>query len=73
MDKLGVFSQDWSEMPDRVSFDELLRAPGFYNYVERYGRWRVILRNGVFYRQSRSDPEVGNKCEPDEMLDKCTL
>jgi len=70
---IGRFTQDWADMPESETFDNLIAATGYHNYAERNGRWYIIMRNGVYYRQSARNSEIGEKCGPLDVLDKVFL
>jgi len=64
---------DWYTMPQTLTFDELVSGPIFCNYIECYGRWKIILWNGVWYCEDVNDPELGQKCGPLETIDRVSL
>jgi len=64
---------DWYTMPQTLTFDELIASPIYRNYIDRYGRWQILLKNGVWYRQDCDNPELGRKCGPLEVVDPVCL
>ena len=71
--EFGIYTQNWNEMPRTATFDELLAAPGFHNFVEKFGIWKIILKNGSYYTMDRDDHEIGTLCAPLQMIDKNSL
>ena len=65
-EKIGT---DWYTMPPTLTFDELITSPIYCAYVDKYGRWKVLLKNGVWYYQDTNDAELGQKCGPLETVD----
>lgn len=57
----------WEDLPNEMSFDELITHPLYNNFAEMGRTWQVLLKNGVFYTGTG---ETGQKCTPDAMLDK---
>lgn len=66
------FTTDYADMPEAMAFDELIHHPLYYNYVERPGRWTVVLSNGWYYR-GLIEEETGYLCAPLKRLDPCAL
>jgi len=64
---------DWFTMPQTLTFDELITSPIYCKYVDQYGRWKVLLRNGVWYYQDYNDSELGQKCGPLEVVDSVSI
>jgi hypothetical protein len=73
MSSIGNFTQDWKDMPREATFEELIASSGYHNYIEKNGRWYILMKNGAFYRQDPENPEIGRLCSPIEVLDKCAM
>ena len=69
----GTYTTEYHDMPKTATFDDLLEARGFNDYVERHALWHIIFNNGVYYTQDRDNNEVGNRCGVLEVLDKNCL
>lgn len=69
----GHYTTEYHDMPKTATFEELIVAAGFNDYVERHGLWHIILNNGVYYTEDRSDNEKGNRCGVLQALDKNCL
>ncbi len=63
----------FDDTPETMSFDELIVHPLYYNYYEQNGTEYILLLNGWGYRKSRHDPEVFNRCRPDQKIDPVTI
>jgi len=67
---MNAWEIDWADMPDTMSFDELIAHSLFANFVQRGLAWQILLRNGVFYTSDPKDKELGRKCGPLDCVDR---
>ena len=63
---------DITDMPDIVTFDELLTWEGYANFVDNGFAYQVLFINGVFYT-GRFGDETMRKCSPMAKLDYCFI
>ena len=64
------WATDWADMPETMTFDELISSPLYANFSETFAGWKVLLSNGTFYRMDRDDHELGHKCGALECADR---
>ena len=60
----------WADLPNTMSFDDLIAHPLYAQYVDNGFSWRILLSNGTFYGMDSEDHELGRKCEPAASLDR---
>jgi hypothetical protein len=70
MGKMNRWETNWEDMPNIMTLDELMVHPLFSNYIEKYGKWQILLSNGVFYTGTIGGDGIAYKCRPESVLDR---
>jgi len=67
---MNKWETKWADLPDTMSFDDLIAHPLYARYVDNGFIWQVLLSNGAFYTMDSEDRELGCKCQPAACLDR---
>ena len=73
-----IMEDTMNNLPDRMTFEELISHPLYKNYVENglpgeTFRWQVLLLSGWWYSSDPANTEIGIKCSALEKLDPVTF